>query len=959
LPASSKFPRVVIAVALLAAVLLVLDLEFVRVAAVSLLISNSLDLFIILWAALCAFFVARRSSGHPRQLWLLLGIAFSLESLAQAICAYYQSFVPNVSQTPWPSDILFFAWATPVFMIFLPLSDEDFPGFDWTRILDFLQFAIFAVTLYLFFFYSPARWQSNQPIVLRQILALYIVRDLILSLAFFLRSRTSPFSWLRSFSLVLGFVFLLAVLSDAVYLITLRSSLSLSSWGDLIFLCPYLLFILFAVTWKQPEPSSVSSPSRVGQLFAAQILPIAIPLLVILMGRQIAKEQFLIPWLVVTASFACSAFRLILTNRTQRKIARELLNIQEALRRSERMFSSAFRSSPDSMSINVFPDGPYIDVNDGFTRLTGYSREEVLQKTPSDLQLWENPERRAELFKEFVRTGELQECEFRFRTKTGQRRIGHMSGALLDLDGKRCSLVVVRDITERQAAEELLRSNEQRFRSLVEHVHVGIALYDPQGRLQFANRAALDMFGLNLDVIQGKSPKEFGIQPFYEDGTLVPDSARPVALVVASGQSLRSQVYAWRLLSTNEILWALTDTIPEFDAAGNLTRVLMSFTNITEQRKALDALRESEERFRTLVRDLHVAVVLNDPNGTIEFVNQATLKMLGLTESEIIGHDVGSLGLTPIDEQGRVMSLDERPVPTVLRTKHPVYNRTMGWQRSGLPETLWIFGNAIPQFNPDGSILRVISSFTDITELKNAEQAIHQLSTQLLNLQDEERRRIGRELHDGLAQTVLAVNLSLAQVRHSDPPLSEPAERSLEKARTLLQQMSREIRTLSYLLHPPLLDELGLVSALKEYVQGFSERSGIETQLVLPRQFSRMPQFVEIALFRVVQESLSNIQRHSGSASATIRLLEDPSSVTLEIIDRGRGMNLPSDGQTLPNVAHLGVGIPGMRERIAQLGGRLDIESSPSGTTIRATISTPQVVPKEPLDGLPSHPDRG
>ena len=104
---------------------------------------------------------------------------------------------------------------------------------------------------------------------------------------------------------------------------------------------------------------------------------------------------------------------------------------------------------------------------------------------------------------------------------------------------------------------------------------------------------------------------------------------------------------------------------------------------------------------------------------------------------------------------------------TVLRTKLPVRNATMGWRRPGVPEILWIFGNAVPQFNPDGSVLRVISSFTDISEMKNAEQAIRHLSMQLLQLQDEERRRIGRELHDGMAQTVLAVNLSLAQVRQS------------------------------------------------------------------------------------------------------------------------------------------------------------------------------------------------
>jgi len=559
----------------------------------------------------------------------------------------------------------------------------------------------------------------------------------------------------------------------------------------------------------------------------------------------------------------------------------------------------------------------------------------------------------------FVETGELHESEFRYRTKSGQLRTGQMSGALLDIDGRRCSLVVVRDVTERKAAEELLRSSEERFRSLVERLHVGIASFDPQARMQFANQAALDMFALQLDDIMGKTAQEMGLQPLREDGTPIPDSARPLPTVIASGQALHSQVFAWRRSNTDEILWTLMDAIPEFDATRNLTRVLVSLTNVTEQRNALDALRESEERFRTLVRDLHVGVVLHGPDASVQFANRTALDMFGVPNLDAIGGDVSAIGLIALDEQGREIPFADRPVASVIRTKEAVRNGTMGWRRPGVPEILWIFGNAIPQFNPDGSILRVISSFTDITEMKNAEQAIRQLSMQLLKLQDEERRRIGRELHDGMAQTVLAVNLSLAQVRQSSPSLSEPAEHALEKARVLLQQMSREIRTLSYLLHPPLLDELGLVSALKEYVRGFSERSGIETELVLPKHFSRLPQSVEIALFRVVQESLANIQRHSGSGSATIRLREDPPKVTLEITDYGRGMKLASNGPAQPNVARLGVGIPGMRERMAQLGGRLAIESGPSGTTIRATISTSEGLSKEASDGAPSHLDRG
>ena len=956
---SGKFPRLAVVAALLLALLLVFDLEFVRSATTRLLISNSLDLALALLAAACSWYAARRSSAYARQLWFLLTFAIALEALAQAISSYYQSFVSGSAHIPWPSDVLFFVWPAPVFMMFLPRSDEDSVGIDWLRILDFIQVAIVAVTAYLYFFYSSARWQAAQPALLRQILILYIARDLFLSLAFFFRSRASLPSWLRSFSLVLGLVFLTAVLSDGDYLFTLGTSVGAATWGDLLWMLPLFIVILFAVTWKQPGPAAVSSSPSASQLVAAQILPVAIPLLVIFMGRAIAREQLSLAWLAVTASVVCSSTRLILTNRRQRRISNQLLDTEKALRSSERMFASAFRSSPDSMSINVFPDGPYLDVNDGFTRLTGYTRAEVLHKTPTEMNIWEDPSRRAQLFSQFVQTGELHEREFRFRTKSGQVRTGQMSGALLDLDGRRCSLVVVRDVTERKAAEELLRSSEERFRSLVERLHVGMVSFDPQARLQFANQAALEMFGFKLDDILHKIPQEIGVQPLQEDGTPIPDAATPLLTVIATGRALYGQVFGWHVSHTDEILWTVTDMVPEFDATGNLTRVLASATNITEQRKALDALRESEERFRTLVRDLHVGVVLNAPDGKIEFANQAALKMLGITDFATIGSDVAATGMIPVDEQGRDMSLADRPVATVIRTKGSVRNGTMGWRRPGVPEILWIFGNAVPQFNPDGSILRVISSFTDITEMKNAEQAIRQLSMQLLKLQDEERRRIGRELHDGMAQTVLAVNLSLAQVRQSSPSLSEAAERALEKARALLQQMSREIRTLSYLLHPPLLDELGLVSALKEYVRGFSERSGIETELVFPKQFSRLPQFVEIALFRVVQEGLANIQRHSGSDSATIRLREDPPAVTLEIIDYGRGMKLASNGPAQPNVARLGVGIPGMRERMAQLGGHLAIESGPSGTTIRATISTSEGLSKEALDGAPSHPDRG
>lgn len=955
-----KFPRLLIALALLVAALQLLALLAVRDPATRLFFSNSLDFSIIFLAALASTDAARRSLGYARQLWTLLTIALLLEALAQATTTYYQSFVPGSSLMPIPSDILFFVWTAPVAMMFLPAADEKSRGWDWLRILDFAQIAILALTAYLYFFYSPSRWRVDSSNLPSQILLLYLVRDAAISLGFFYRSRGSTSSGLRSFSLGLCFVFLLASLSDAYFLLTIKTSLSAASWGDFLFLIPWLAVIFLAIVRPRRGQESIVEPvSRFGDLAVTHGFPVIIPLLVLFMGRSLARDQMALAWLAIVASFVCSSVRLILTNRKQRRVSDELLQTERALAHSEHLLSSAFRSSPDGFSINVFPDGSYLDVNDGFTRLTGYSRSEVLGKTPLELNLWIEPARRAEVLSQLNEGKEVRNVEFSFQTKSGQLRVGQLSASLLDLDGRRCALVVVRDTTDRRHAVDALRESEERFRSFVENLHVGIVSCDSQGRIHYANAAALNMFEMKINQVIGKTEVELGLEVLSEDGSVLPASQGLIPTVVASRRPIHNHVIGWRDLHSQETIWTLLDAVPQFNSSGEITNILVSLTDLSEQHRAIEALRESEERFRTLVRDLHVGVVLNGPDATFEFANQAALSMFNVTSDQVIGRTAQDLGLIPIDEQGRDISLHDRPVPSVLRTRRPVRQTTLGWRILGAQEILWIFGNSIPQFNPDGSILRVISTFTDITDLKNAERAIHQLSTELLKLQDEERRRIGRELHDGMAQTVLAVNLSLAQLRQSAQPLNAASNRALEKARELLQQMSREIRTLSYLLHPPLLDDLGLVSALKEYVNGFGERSGIETSLELLTSFRRLPQIAETAFFRITQESLANIQRHSGSKRAQVTLREDPECVILEITDFGSGMIVSSNGAPHRGQPRLGVGIPGMRERMAQLGGSLEIDSSPAGTTVRAKILFSAPVLKDSTYAASLHPDRG
>src|SRR4029077_9780455 len=287
------------------------------------------------------------------------------------------------------------------------------------------------------------------------------------------------------------------------------------------------------------------------------------------------------------------------------------------------------------------------------------------------------------------------------------------------------------------------------------------------------------------------------------------------------------------------------------------------------RKRAEKLLLASEEKFRTLVENLDVGVILLGSRSEVQFANLAAQQMLGVSLDRVQYQKSSEIDLSAIREDGAEIPTSQHPGPRVIETRQPIRNEVIGWRRPGSSELFWCLANAVPQFNRDGSIAGVIGSFTNITERKRIEEALHQLSTRLLRLQDEERRRLGRELHDSLAQSVLAVNLNLAQLTQSPAALDERSRHALSEARTILQEMSREIRTLSYLLHPPLLDELGLVSAIKEYAQGFSERSGVKMELHLQTGFGRLPQEAETALFRIVQESLTNIQRHSGSQTAS------------------------------------------------------------------------------------------
>ena len=230
-------------------------------------------------------------------------------------------------------------------------------------------------------------------------------------------------------------------------------------------------------------------------------------------------------------------------------------------------------------------------------------------------------------------------------------------------------------------------------------------------------------------------------------------------------------------------------------------------------------------------------------------------------------------------------------------------------------------------------------------ELDGVNQNLRELSARLLRLQDEERRRFARELHDSVGQMLAGLTMNLSAVRGDIERLTKTAK-ALGEGEALVQDMSKEVRTISYLLHPPLLDEAGLTSALRWYVEGFTQRSKIQVESDLPDDFGRLSQELETAIFRVVQECLTNIHRHSGSSTAKVRIAQSNGFVLVEVADRGKGV-APEKLHEMEAAGTLGVGLRGMRERIRQLGGGLEIHSNGTGTVVRVrlpVVRTPATV---------------
>ncbi len=589
----------------------------------------------------------------------------------------------------------------------------------------------------------------------------------------------------------------------------------------------------------------------------------------------------------------------------------------EDLKRAEDRVRLVINTIP-TMAWTVRPDGVVDFVNQRWLDYAGLSLEKEIEDPTHAV----HPEDLPRIMKKWLAdmaAGEPFEDEMRLRRADGEYRWFLVRTApLRDEQGNLVKWYGVSiDIEDRKRAES-------QSRTLLDAIPQQIWSGLPDGTLDYCNARWRSYMGLGLKELQGEGwqsmlhadDRERVLRAWHES--------------VKEGNPYEQEERHRQ--ADGQYRWFLARAMPLRDADGRIVRWYGTNTDIEDLKRAEDARRQIEEQHRIVVETATEAVISIDGNSKILFVNPATIRIFGYESSELIGQPLTML------------------MPEFMRELHgaglqrylATGQRHINWQGTelvGLHKNREEFPIEVSFGEVKKEGRSIFTGFIrDITDRKRAEEEVRRLSGHLLRLQDEERRRIARDLHDSTGQDLVALATTLSQLHASIPSSGRKLRKLASECLALADQCIREVRTLSYLLHPPMLDEAGLEDAFRHYVEGFAERTGIAVELEISPRLGRMKPGVELALFRVVQESLTNIQRHSGSFQAKIRIERDPGKITLEISDKGSGIpgNLRRQNGKL-SFGH-GVGIPSMRERVKLIGGQLDIESSSSGTTVLVTI---------------------
>lgn len=512
------------------------------------------------------------------------------------------------------------------------------------------------------------------------------------------------------------------------------------------------------------------------------------------------------------------------------------------------------------------------------------------------------------------------------------------------------------DVLQRSAAfEKALRVSEEKFRSAMTNMAEGLVMLDAHGRITYVNPAAETLFGWCSAELLGQDIHE---KTHYQRPDGSPYAAIDCSLlrVLRGGGAVREQedLFIRKDGSFFPVVFSASPVKTE-----GATGMVVCFRDDAKRRQAEEALRQSERIYRAIGESIDYGVWICDDQRRNVYASPSFLQLIGLTQQQC-------------SDYGWAYAMDSEEANATKEAWQECVREGKAWERETRVRAAdghWhhLLSRGVPIRDSQGKTLYWAGINLDIQHRKEAERQLQQLveslesrvsertlelesataklrelTGKLLQTQDEERRRIARELHDDVGQLVVAMSMNLTGIVNEKEALSAQARQFLEQNQALLEQASREIRTMAHLLHPPLLDEVGLDSALRWYIDGFCDRSKVSVETKLASGFSEdLPRDMALSVFRIVQESLTNIHRHSESPTALVQIDRSPSEITLVVEDEGKG--IPAQVQSKISSGELtGVGLRGMRERVRQFGGHLDVGSNGHGTRVVAVLPLPR-----------------
>jgi len=605
--------------------------------------------------------------------------------------------------------------------------------------------------------------------------------------------------------------------------------------------------------------------------------------------------------------------------------------IPQVLEERNRRARAAFENAAEGVCL-LDAEGRFLDVNPAFCAMLDYSRDELLGRTVSDVTHPADVAAGNAGIGRLLAGGEDRAAfEKRYLTKSGVPVWARVSTVLVrGVAGEEPYFVShVEDLTGERAASAAIRESAQKYRTLFDSASDAIFLMS-DGVFVDCNRRALELFGVPAEGIVGRTPEEFS-PPLQPDGN---DSATQARALIRAALGGTPQRFEWRHVRGDG---------SEFDADVMLNRLeftpgspdlLAIVRDITGRKTAEEALRLSESRYRALVENTPDVIARFDGDCRYLFINAAVRGVSPLAPEEFLGKRPGDVGFTPAQAEER-----EALIRRVFATGMPV-EAELVFVSAGRPRVYeW---RGFPEFDAAGSVASVLTINRDITVRKEAERSLtasmaqlHALAQRMERIREEERRTISHEVHDELGQVLTALRMDLMGVRGM-----RTAEAILfeEKVKSMLDLTDHAIETVQGIasrLRPGMLDYLGLLAAIEWQAEEFQKRSGVNVSLALPPEEPALDGEIATALFRIFQETLTNVARHARASSVSVSLAAPETELTMTVADNGEGIA----PEKISDPASLG--LMGMRERLHPFGGTCTIESPPEGGT-RVIVRLPR-----------------